>query len=194
MADWLDSITGEASVSPFETVLLIVLLAAVLVILFYAIRTGVPPQSSSRDARRALLHLLPETIDGPIVDLGSGWGALAEDLADRYPENRVVGYELSPIPYWSSLLRRKLKPRPNLDYRRANFLRADLSEYRAVACYLMIGAMRPLAIKLQELPDGAVVVCNAFSLTDWEADEIITLSTTGATMYYRYIVRRGVVA
>lgn len=191
MADWLDSIIGEASVSAFEAVLLIVLLSGAVLVVFYAIRTGVPPQSSGRAARQALLHLLPERIDGPIVDLGSGWGALAEDLAVRYPGNRVVGYEISPIPYWVSLLRRKLKPRPNLDYRRADFLRADLSEYRAAACFLMIGAMRPLATKLQELPEGAVIVSNAFSLHDWEPDEIITLSTTGATMYYRYIVRRS---
>lgn len=191
MADWLDSILGEASVSSFEAVLLLVLLAGVVLIVVYAIRTGVPPQSSSSAGISALLHLLPEKIDGPIADLGSGWGALAEALADRYPKNRVVGYELSPIPYWASLLRRRLKPRPNLEYRREDFLRADLSEYRAVACYLMIGAMKPLAVKLNELPDGAVIVCNSFSLHGWEADDVISLSTTGATMYYRYVVQRS---
>jgi hypothetical protein len=191
VSDWLDGIIGEATVSPFEAVLLIVLLAGTLLIVFYAIRTGVPPQSSGTAARQALLHLLPETIDGPIVDLGSGWGALAEDLGARYPENRIVGYELSPIPYWVSCLRLRLKPRPNVEYRRADFLKADLSEFHAATCYLMIGAMKPLGIKLHELPDGAVVVSNAFSLHGWEAEETITLSTTGATMYYRYIVRRS---
>lgn len=190
VSDWLDGIIGEATVSPFETILLVVLLSGALMIVFYAIRTGVPPQSSGRAARQALLHLLPDTIDGRIVDLGSGWGALVEDIGERYPENLVVGYELSPIPYWISCLRLKLKTRPNVEYRRADFLKADLSEFRAATCYLMIGAMKPLASKLLELPDGAVVVSNAFSLHGWEADETITLSVTGATNYYRYIVRR----
>lgn len=191
MTDWVDSVLGAASVSPFEAVLLLVLLSGVALIVVYAVRTGVPPQSSSSAGRQALLHLLPDRIDGPIADLGSGWGALAEALADRYPDNRVVGFELSPIPYWVSCLRLRLRPRPNLEYRRVDFLREDLSGFRAIACYLMIGAMAPLSRKLQELPDGAVIVCNSFSLHGWQADETITLSTTGATMYYRYVVRRS---
>ncbi|MEQ8394880.1 class I SAM-dependent methyltransferase [Thalassobaculum sp.] len=192
--DWIDGIIGEATVSPFEAVLLVVMLAGTLLIVFYAIRTGVPPQSSGRAARQAVLHLLPDEIEGPIVDLGSGWGALVEDLAARYPDNRVVGYELSPIPYWISLLRLRLKPRPNAEYRRADFLKADLSAFHAATCYLMIGAMKPLATKLNELPDGAVIVSNAFSLHGWTPEETITLSSTGATMYFRYIVRRDTVA
>lgn len=187
---WLGTLVSAISLSLIETALLTAVLAATLLILFYALRTGVPPQSSSRAAREALLSLLPETIDGAIADLGSGWGALAEVLADRYPQNKVVGYELSPIPYWFACLRLKMTPRANLEYRRANFLRADLSAYRAVACYLMIDAMKVLSAKLSELPDGAVVVSHAFSLRDWEADEAIRLSTTGATTYYRYVVRR----
>jgi len=194
VGDWLHSLIGQAEVSSGEAVLLLVLLAGVLLILVYTLRTGVPPQSSSRPARRALIHLLPDRIDGPIADLGSGWGALAESLADAYPGNRVVGYELSPIPYWISLIRLRLRPRPNLEYRRTDFLRADLSEFRAVTCYLMIGAMRPLADKLHELPDGAVIVSNGFSLHGWPEDEIIALSATGGTMYYRYIVRPGATA
>ncbi|SDF46010.1 methyltransferase [Thalassobaculum litoreum] len=188
---WLGTLARAISLSLIETALLTAVLAGTLLILFYALRTGVPPQSSGRAAREALLSLLPETIDGDIADLGSGWGALAEVLADRYPQNQVVGYELSPIPYWFSCLRLKITPRANLEYRRANFLRADLSTYRAVTCYLMIGAMKVLSAKLNELPDGAVVVSHAFSLRDREADEAIRLSTTGATMYYRYVVHRS---
>lgn len=196
MADWfstasLGTLVGTISLSLIETALLTAVLAGALLILFYALRTGVPPQSSSRAAREALLSLLPETIEGPIADLGSGWGALAEALADRYPQNKVVGYEVSPIPYLYSRLRLKMSPRANLEYRRADFLHADLSAYRAVACYLMIGAMQTLSAKLSELPDGAVIVSHAFSLRDWEADEAIRLSTTGATMYYRYVVHRN---
>lgn len=188
MTDWLDAIIGEATVSPFETVLLLVLLAAILLIVGYSIRTGVPPQSSSRAERVALLSLLPERVDGPIVDAGSGWGALAEALADRYPDTPVIGYELSPIPFWISLLRLTWKPRANLSYRREDFLAADLSEAKVVTCFLMIGAMKPLAAKLETMPAGTIVVSNAFSMHGWTADETITLSTTGGTMYYRYIV------
>ena len=188
---WLGAVLSAISLPLIETVLLITVLAGILLTLFYALRTGVPPQSSSRAARDALLSLLPETIDGDIADLGSGWGALAEALADRYPQNKVVGYELSPIPYWYSCLRLRMAPRANLEYRRADFLRADLSGYRAVACYLMVGAMKMLSAKLSELPDGAVVVTHAFSLRDWEADEEIRLPTTGATTYCRYVVHRN---
>jgi hypothetical protein len=187
VTDGLNTLLGEASASSFEAVLLIVLLSMVVLIVVYAIRTGVPPQSSGRAEREALLHLLPDRIEGPIIDLGSGWGALTEALADRYPDNPVIGFELSPIPYWVARLRLRMRPRANVTYHRADFLRQDLSAAGAVACFLMIGAMRPLAVKLGELRPGTVVVSNAFALPDWTPDEVITLSTTGGTMYYRYI-------
>ena len=189
MDDLLNRIVGDAAVSPMEVILLLILLTGVLLIAGYSLRTGVPPMSSSPAARQAVLALLPERVDGPIADLGSGWGALAEALADRYPQNPVIGYELSPIPYAVAWIRLRLRPRPNLRYRRADFLREDLGEFRAVTCYLMIPAMKPLAAKLRdELRPGSVIVCNAFALRGWEPDRAIPVAAAGGAMFYRYIV------
>ncbi len=179
----------DVPVSSLEAILLIVLLTGILLIAGYSLRIGVPPMSSSRAAREAVIALLPETIDGPIVDLGSGWGALTEALADRFPNNQVIGYELSPIPWAVSRLRLLIRRRPNLTYRRRDFLRVDLSHARAVTCYLMIDAMKPLAGKLRtELKPGAVIVCNAFALRGWEPERALPVAAAGGAMFYRYRV------
>lgn len=170
-----------------EGVLLILLLAGIALVVVYAIRLGVPPMPSGLAAKRAMLELLPERIDGVIYDLGSGWGGLAFALARRYPENRVVGIELSPVPYLAARLRLLISGRRNLTFERTDFLRRDLSDAGACTCYLMIWAMRRLEPYLKEqLPAGAVVVSHAFAFVDWPPDERVHVPEAGSTWFYRY--------
>jgi hypothetical protein len=170
-----------------EGVLLIVLLAGIALIVIYAIRVGVPPMPSGAAAKRAMFALLPERIDGVIYDLGSGWGGLAFALARHYPENRVVGVELSPLPYLVARLRLLISRRRNLTFERADFLRRDLSDAGACTCYLMIWAMRRLEPHLTaQLPVGAVVVSHAFAFVDWPAEHQVHVPDAGSAWFYRY--------
>jgi hypothetical protein len=178
---------GMARVGAIEGALLIVLLLGIAVIAIYAIRVGVPPMPSNRSARDAMLQLLPERVDGTVYDLGSAWGGLAFDLAQKYPDNPVVGIELSPIPYLASRLRALVIRRPNLTFRRANFLKVDLSDAGALTCYLMIWAMRKLEPKLRaELNPGAVVISHAFAFVDWQPEVERLVPEAGAAWIYRY--------
>jgi len=147
--------------------LTITLIGAVLVVV-YTIRLGVPPWPSCGQTRRALLTALPEHVHGDIFELGCGWGGLALDLAERYPERRVVGVDLSPVPWTVARLRVMAGRADNLEIRRANLHRVDLSQAGLVVCYLNRTAMTRLAARLgAEAPPGCLIVSNTFGLGDW---------------------------
>jgi len=174
-------------IDPNALILLIVLLAGIGLIAVYTVRVGVPPMPSSPVAREAIFKLLPDRVDGTVYDLGSGWGGLAIALADRYPDNRVVGVELSPLPYLASRLRLLLRPRRNLHFKRADFLQMPLGDAGLVVCYLMIGAMRRLEPKiLNELRPGIRVISHAFAFVTWPPEDHLVIPVMGQTFIYRY--------
>lgn len=182
----------NVAAGPVESVTLIVLIAAGVLILAYTLRTGVPPMPTNPATRTAMLALLPARIDGTIYDLGSGWGGLAIALARRYPDNPVVGIELSPLPYAFARLRLRLRPRPNLSFRRRDFLGEPLADAGAAVCYLMMGMMRALGPKLTaELRPGTVVVCNSFALRDWKPETTLVVPEAGNVWVYRYVAGRA---
>ncbi|NQW10426.1 MAG: class I SAM-dependent methyltransferase [Alphaproteobacteria bacterium] len=189
MAPWFTNLLAQ----PAEGVILIALLLGGGLILGYAIRTGVPPMPTGPTVRRAMFDFLPERVDGTVYDLGSGWGGVAVALADRYPGNPVIGIELSPLPWLWSRLRLALRPRPNLIFRRGDFLTMPLGDAGAITCYLMIGAMTRLAVKLSdELEPGTVVVSHAFALPGWEPETVAIVRDVGSVWVYRYVAGRSV--
>ena len=170
-----------------EAVVLIALLAVGLAVVAYTLRTGVPPMPTSAGTRAAMLRLLPARVEGTVYDLGSGWGGLALRLADRYPANPVVGIELSPVPYLFARARHRLRPRPNLTYRRADLLAEPLGDAGAAVCYLMPSVMRRLAPKLAaEWRPGAVLVAYAFALEGWRPETVAVDAESGASPLYVY--------
>lgn len=189
MEPWLTNLLNQ----PAQAILLIGLLLGGALILVYAVRTGVPPMPTGPTVRRAMFDFLPDRVDGVVYDLGSGWGGMAVALAERYPDNRVIGIELSPLPWLWSRLRLGLQPRPNLTFKRADFLKQPLGDAGALTCYLMIGAMTPLAAKLaRELKPGAVIVSNAFALRGWEPEKVAIVRDAGSAWVYRYVAGQSV--
>lgn len=159
-------------------------------IIIYALRLGISPMPSSKKAQDAIIRLLPQKDieGGKIYELGSGWGGLAERLAKEHPKTEVVAVELSPVPYLYSRARQLLFKRANLTILRRDFHDQDLSDAKAVICYLFPNGMRKLSLKLKkELPDRCMVISNTFSLEDWEEDFLFFLDDWGATRIYRYI-------
>lgn len=138
-------------------------------IVISSLRLGISPMPSSRKVRKALCKILPKEVKGTIYELGSGWGGVAFLLAKRYPEKRVVGYELSLIPYAVSKIYTLFAP--NLTIRRKNFLSEDLSDAGLTYCYLYPGAMA----KLGEKWTSGVLISNAFQLHNKTPNEKILL-------------------
>lgn len=169
--------------------LLALLLVGMLSIVFHTLRTGISPMPTSGRVRRQMLTLVPENLEGTVLELGSGWGTLAFSVADRCPRARVVAFELSPVPYAFAWLRQRLAPRPNLRFVREDFFRTSFSGASAVVCYLFPGAMTRLAPKLsEELAPGTRILSHTFALRGWKPVRTLVVDDLYRTPIYLYEV------
>ena len=130
-----------------------------------------------------MIQLLPKNMEGGIIyELGSGWGGLALLLAKHYPRANVIAFELSPIPYLVSRIRQFLSNRTNLTIVRGNFYDHNLSNARAVICYLFPDGMKKLAPKLnKELPEKCTIISNTYSLRELNNETIFVLDDCSDT-------------
>jgi len=187
MLDFIDTL---ATLSGTEAVILIVMLLGGLLILIFTLITGVPPMPTQRLVMPVMFEMVPEN-ENPrtVYDLGCGWGRLAFALAARYPDAKVIGIELSPLPWLFCKSRQIIQRRPNLEIRYGNFLRMPLGDADLIFCYLMIGAMRRLSAKLnREAKGGTLVIANSFALQDWAPEDIRIVHGAMSAWVYRYRV------
>ncbi len=155
-------------------------------VVWTTLRVGISPMPSSTRAIKAMIDLIPEDTSGPIIELGSGWGTLSLAIAKRRSDLKIIGYELSPIPWaWSRLVARIKRGATHL---RRDFFTEDLSAATVVLCYLYPGAMS----RISESPDlfspGCVIISNTFRVPGWEPDAVIELGDLYSTQVYRYVV------
>lgn len=168
-------------------VALVLVLATMAVIVVVTLRTGAPPLPTSPAVRKAMLDMLSQALAGPVHELGSGWGGLALALARRYPEAQVVGYELSPLPWAFSRLRKAFSRVPNLEFRLGDFLAADHSGAGLVVCFLATPLMERLKPKLEsELAPGALVLSNTFAIRGWNPVDVSTVADVHRSRIYLY--------
>ena len=143
---------------------------------------------SSRAEAAAVVALLRQSglADQAIIyELGCGWGSLVIALARAFPQARIRGIEMSPLPY--GIARLRTRKWTNVHIRRGNFYHCDLHDAHAVTCYLMIKPMKSLAVFLDRmLEPGTPVVSLAFRFRDRE----VAVSSEGpvlggdAALYY----------
>jgi trans-aconitate methyltransferase len=101
------------------------------------------------------------TEQATVYELGCGWGKLVAAIAKAFPHARIVGIELSPLPYW--IARFRTRKFPNVVLHRGNFYDYDLRDAQAVTCYLMTKPMPKLATFLDSmLSENTPVVALSF--------------------------------
>jgi trans-aconitate methyltransferase len=172
-----------------QATLLAGLSLVVLSIAVYAVRTGVPPMPTSPRGRNRILSLIPPDCTGNILDLGCGWGTLVFPIAGRHPQNRVIGYELSPLPWFLCRIRKWITPRENLRIIRGDFWKSPCSDAAVVVCYLDPSQMPRLEKKLSsELRPGTLVIVNGFAFPSWKPECIHQLSDFYCSRVYVYRV------
>src|SRR5580700_10262600 len=107
---------------------LIVFALGLSLLIFQGI-TGVPPMSSSSSEAADVISLLKQAglaKQAIVYELGCGWGSLVIALARAFPDARIRGIEMSPLPYWVARIRtRKM---PNVYLHRGNFYAFDLRD------------------------------------------------------------------
>ena len=71
---------------------------------------GPPPVASVKEGRDRIIARLKELDlpDGPIVDLGAGWGGVAEALVEAFPDREIIALEQAPIQLLFLRLRAKV--------------------------------------------------------------------------------------
>ncbi|RXJ71963.1 SAM-dependent methyltransferase [Veronia nyctiphanis] len=182
-----------------EALLLLTVFFFVASIAWSTIRVGISPMPSSQKAIKEMLQLTESTGDGPIYDLGSGWGTIVVRLARKYPQRQIVGYEISLLPYLVSLFLKKLFHIDNLTLYRQDFTHANLSAASVVVCYLFPGGMEKLTAiidiaqdretssdnaKLKCRPD--FIISNSFAFPSLQPEQEICLEDMYRLPVYRY--------
>lgn len=183
-----DFIDNFAALPGTEAAILVIMLSAGLLILIFTVITGVPPMSTHRLVMPVMFDMIPKDTSPKVAyDLGCGWGKLAFALADQYPDARVIGIELSPLPWLFCKARALIKPRKNLEIRYGNFLKMPFRDADLIFCYLMIGAMRRLSDKLdREARGGTLIIANSFALQDWIPEDVQIVRGAMSAWVYRY--------
>lgn len=162
-------------------------LAAIGLVVGATLATGASPMPTSGAVRRTMLAALPERIDGPVYEVGCGWGGLARALARRFPEQPVRAIEVSLLPWAVARLRVLVGGPPNLTVRLGNFLNSDFSDAALVVCYLTPKPMATLKPKLEaELPEGTLVLSNTFAFRDWQPIDVRTAPDAHRSQVYLY--------
>ena len=170
-----------------EIIALITVLAAIALVFVPTLVTGASPLPTSAAVRDTMIGLLPDDINGPIYELGAGWGGLAVALARRYPSTPVTAFEVSPLPWAFSRLRLLMGGPGNLTFKLGDFHRADLGDAGLVTCYLPPPAIDKLNSKLAtELTPGALVLSNTFALRGWRPIDEKTAPDRHLSRVYLY--------
>ena len=167
--------------------LLVFVLLAVMSIVWTTLQTGISPMMSSGMACQAMLASIDRPANGPLIDLGSGWGTLVIALARKYPRQQVIGYELSWFPWLVSIILKYSLRLNNLTLYRKDFKKAELGKSSNLFCYLSPEAMLSLQEKLKrELSNKILVVSNTFALPLYQPTKVIRLKDVYQTPIYVY--------
>jgi len=177
----------------FEIALLVLTIFTGGSIVWSTLFLGISPMPSSKKARQAIVQLSYEAGTGPIFELGSGWGNLLIPLAIKHPQRKIVGYELSFMPWLTTVILKKILGFKNIQLYRKNFLHADLTSASVIICYLFPGGMQNIENKLRTGNGNGngngnleYLISNNFSLPLHKPVKIIQLNDLYKSPVYLY--------
>ncbi|MFA6272636.1 MAG: hypothetical protein WC693_06105 [Patescibacteria group bacterium] len=130
--------------------------------------TGAPFAPSAKKGVKKMIELANIKDGDMAVDLGSGDGRIVIALAKAGAE--AHGYEINRFLAWYSMVKIRMAGSDQKAFiHRSNFFKEDLSRYNVVIIFGIFNIMEKLGEKLKrELKPNAVIICNNFSLPNWE--------------------------
>ena len=171
----------------FEITVIIFLTIAGISIVWNTLKTGMSPMPSSEKACQAMLTATDLPSEGTIIDMGSGWGTLVIAFAKKYPERKIIGYEISLIPWMVSMILKYILRIESLSLYRKDFLKADLSQASMLLCYLHPEGMCSLENKLEQQKNKvSLIVSNTFALPSCQPEKVMRLDNIYKTPIYVY--------
>ncbi len=113
-----------------------------------------------------------------VVDLGSGTGGLLIPLARKFPQHQFIGYDWDF--FVCQILKFRARHLSNLKVIRGDFLKADLSQYDLLLCFLDTQAAEDLSLKVQqEIKENARIISSAFELKGLNPTQIYDAKSYG---------------
>ena len=171
----------------FNVLLLIAAVFITLSLLYNTVKLGISPMPSSKKAYNAIASLVDETGSRPIIDLGSGWGNFVIRIAKRNPQRQIIGYELSLLPWFISVLVKKILGLNNLNLHRKNFYQVKLPTASVLVCYLYPEAMIKIKNKLLlEQPKIDFLISNNFALPSSTFYKVVRIDDFYQSPIYLY--------
>ena len=178
--------TTAVILSLATSVIILLVLLLLLYTYFWQLKTGAETVASFPVARRKMLEIVQADFNRrtdarpyTVIDMGSGGGQLCSKIARNLPQAKVIGVELSPLPWLRSVVTQAVLGPRNLRFVRGDFWGFDVSAVDAVVVFLRPIFKERLGQKLhRELKPGTLIVSNEVQLGDgWEPleDQIIKL-------------------
>jgi hypothetical protein len=158
-----------------------------LLLLFWStFRTQVPFYPSGHAVWAAVAALLPPDRPVRLIDIGSGLGGLALDLAQRRPGSELSGIELAPLPWLLSVLRARLTG-STAHFLRGDYERLNFADYDVVFAYLSPAAMAALWSKAKsEMRPATMLLSYEFGVPASAPDKIVVVTPLGPPLYVWY--------
>ncbi|RXJ88224.1 methyltransferase [Arcobacter sp. CECT 8985] len=156
----------------FEYILLLILLIFILFIVISSLKVGISPMPTSKPSQKIILEYLQNSSNNTIIDLGSGFGTLAIHLAVNFPNKKIIGYEVSIIPFYISVILKYILRVKNVHFYKKDFLKQNLKDCDLV-CYLYPNGMKKLENKLFKETINTTIVSNTFSFRNIKEKEVL---------------------
>jgi len=171
----------------FELILLFCLLLILSLIVFSSIKIGISPTPSSFQAIKTINNITKNSENNTIIDLGSGFGFLTFYLAYKNNSKKIIGYEVSYVPYIISKLIQMVFRLKNISFRNENFLDVNFCKDTTYVCYLFPQAMKDLDNKiLKENRSITLFISSTFALNTQTPTAVEKLNDLYNTPIYSY--------
>lgn len=114
-----------------------------------------------------------------IIDMGSGNGTFARQIAAAMPGAKIIGLEVDKLALAKARFWQKKKPLNNLEFIEDDFFNHDLSKADALIIFQINSLMPRLRKKLSEnVKPGTLVISNKFAIGgDWKPAEVLDIKT-----------------
>jgi predicted RNA methylase len=169
-----------------ELLIFLLLFYIVISIVIYSLKIGISPMFSSFKVTTFILQKINTYDKNIIVDLGSGWGIFALIIAKNNPNKKIIGYELSPFPYYFSILLKTIFQIKNLEFYRKDFLKEEFSSDVLYYTYLFPKGMENLETKLVQNKQKLLLLSSTFALPKSKAFSKNILDDLFKTPIYTY--------
>lgn len=133
----------------------------------YAFYSGAPFVPTERHQLKTVFSFAQLDQEQTMLDLGSGDGRVV--IACAQTGARCVGIEINPILYAWSALKAYYYGYENVEFVRADFWDADLSEFDVMFLYFIPGKMERLQAKIRaEMAPDARLISHGFTFPGWQ--------------------------